>query len=218
MRVPDSLSGVLGIFGGMFDPVHHGHLRTAYELKVRLAIDRVHFVPAAQPPHRAPPDAPVELRLAMLEAALQGEPGWIIDRRELDRDGPSYSIDTALAMRSEYPDHVICLLLGMDAFLGLPGWHDWEHLLDVVNIVVARRPGARLPVEGPLGRLLEQRRIVPDASLSWAACGQIIVLDVTQLEISSSDLRASIRAGIEPKYLMPETVWRLIESSGCYAG
>jgi nicotinate-nucleotide adenylyltransferase len=218
MRLPASLDGVLGIFGGMFDPVHHGHLRTAYELKVRLVIDRVHFVPAAEPPHRAPPEAPVELRLAMLAAALEQEAGCIIDRRELEREGPSYSIDTALSMRAEYPRHAICLLLGMDAFLGLPGWRDWERLLDLVNIVVARRPGADLPLEGPLGRLLSERRIVPDANLSWAAAGQIVVQDVTQLEISSSELRASIRAGIEPKYLMPDAVWRLIETSGCYAG
>jgi len=217
MRVPESLEGVVGIFGGMFDPVHHGHLRTAYELRVRLAIDRVHFVPAAQPPHRAPPEASEALRLAMLEAALEHEAGWVIDRRELERQGPSYSIDTALELRAEYPRHALCLLLGMDAFLGLPAWHEWQRLLDVVNIVVARRPGAGLPEEGPLGQLLEARRVVPDARLPWAASGQIVVQDVTQLEISSSDLRASIRAGIAPRYLMPDAVWRLIESSGCYA-
>ena len=218
MRVPESLRGVIGIFGGMFDPVHHGHLRTAYELKVRLAIDLVHFIPAAQPPHRGAPEASAELRLAMLEAALEGEAGCVIDRRELEREGPSYSIDTALGLRAEYPDYVLCLLLGMDAFLGLPGWRDWERLLDLVNIVVARRPGADLPGDGPLGRLLDERRVVPGQELPWAASGQLVVQDVTQLEISSSDLRASIRAGIEPKYLVPDAVWHLIETSGCYAG
>jgi nicotinate-nucleotide adenylyltransferase len=175
-------------------------------------------VPAAEPPHRSPPEAPVELRLAMLDAALEQETGCVIDRRELERDGPSYSIVTARSMRAEYPRHAICLLLGMDAFLGLPGWRDWERLLDLVNIVVARRPGADLPIDGPLGHLLDERRIVPDADRSWVASGQIVVQDVTQLEISSSELRASIRAGIEPKYLMPDAVWRLIENSGCYAG
>lgn len=217
MKLPRSLKGTLGIFGGMFDPIHHGHLRTAYELKVRLAIDRVHFIPAAEPPHRPAPEAAAELRLEMLEAALENEAGCVIDRRELERAGPSYSIDTALSLRAEYPDHVICLLLGMDAFLGLPEWRDWERLLDVVNIVVARRPGADLPRQGPLGRLLDERRVVPEPALGWTVSGQILIQDVTQLEISSSDLRASIRAGIEPKYLVPETVWRLIESSGCYA-
>ncbi|HUF73556.1 MAG TPA: nicotinate-nucleotide adenylyltransferase [Gammaproteobacteria bacterium] len=218
MRVPESIDGVLGIFGGMFDPVHHGHLRTAYELRARLGIDRVHFVPAAEPPHRAAPEAPVELRLAMLEAALEHDPGSVIDRRELEREGPSYSIDTALDLRREFPDHALCLLLGMDAFLGLTGWRDWQRLLDIVNIVVARRPGASLPDQGPLGRLLAQRRVVPDAQLAWAVSGQIVVQDVTQLEISSSDLRASIRSGIEPRYLMPDSVWQLIQASGCYAG
>lgn len=217
MKRSKSLRGVLGIFGGMFDPVHHGHLRTAYELRVRLDIDRVHFVPAAQPPHRPPTVASTELRLAMLNAALGNESGCVIDCRELEREGPSYSVDTAMSLRAEYPDHVLCLLLGMDAFLGLPQWHDWQRLFDLVNIVVARRPGASLPADGALGQLLDERRVMPDSDPDWAACGQIVIQDVTQLEISSSDLRASIRAGIKPKYLMPDSVWRLIEASGCYA-
>lgn len=217
MRLPASLRGVVGIFGGTFDPVHHGHLRTAYELMQQLQIERVHFIPAAQPPHRPQPEAPARLRLEMLEAAVEGEPGCIVDRREIERDGTSYSIDTARSLRQDYPDHVLCLLLGMDAFLGLPEWHQWEDLFDLVNVVVARRPGASLPVGGELGRLLEARRIEPDANTCWAASGQIIIREVTQLEISATDLRNSIRAGIQPKYLVPDAVWDVIQTSGCYA-
>jgi nicotinate-nucleotide adenylyltransferase len=217
MKRTISQAGVLGIFGGTFDPVHHGHLRAAFELKTRLDIDRVHFVLAATPPHRGRPDASVELRLKMLEAALAGESDCLVDRREIDRDGPSYSIDTARSLRDEYPDHVLCLLLGMDAFLGLPEWHEWEQLLGVVNIVVARRPGASLPEGGELGRLLGDCQLTPDEQSTWQLAGQIIIQDVTQLEISSTDLRNSIRAGIEPKYLVPDSVWQLIETSGCYA-
>jgi nicotinate-nucleotide adenylyltransferase len=217
MRLPASLQGVVGIFGGTFDPVHHGHLRTAYELRQQLQIERVHFVPASQPPHRPQPEAPVELRLAMLEAALDGEAGFVVDRREIDRDGTSYSIDTVCSLRDEYPDHVLCLLLGMDAFAGLPEWHRWEELLDIVNIVVARRPGASLPGDGQLGYLLETRCIVSDAGTAWAAAGQIVVQEVTQLEIAATDLRRSIRAGIEPRYLVPDSVRDIIRKSGCYA-
>jgi len=217
MRLPGSLKGVLGIFGGTFDPIHHGHLRAAYELTAQLNIDRVHFIPASQPPHRPQPKASVELRLAMLEAALASQADTVVDRREIERDGTSYSIDTAKSLRDEFPDHVLCLLLGMDAFLGLPEWHRWRELLDLVNIVVARRPGASLPRYGDLGDLLEARRVLADPQGQWTAAGQIIVQDVTQLEIASTDLRKSISAGIEPRYLVPDAVWEIIRTSGCYA-
>lgn len=218
MKRGPGLRGVLGLFGGVFDPVHHGHLRTAFELKVRLGIERVHFIPVGIPPHRSEPEATAEQRVAMLEAALMNEPGCVVDRRELDRVGPSYTIDTVQSFRGEYPDHVLCLLLGMDAFLGLLGWRDWRGLLDLVNLIVARRPGARLPESGELAGLLADRRVMPAPSRAWARAGEILIQDVTQLEISSTDLRASIHDGIEPKYLVPAAVWNIIESSQCYAG
>lgn len=217
MRLPAPLKGVVGIFGGTFDPVHHGHLRTAYELQQQLDIERIHFIPAAQPPHRPQPEASAGLRLQMLEAAVEGEPGCIVDRREIDRLGMSYSIDTAHSLREDYPDHVLCLLLGMDAFLGLPEWERWEDLFGLVNVIVARRPGASLPGDGELGRVLESRRVTPDAETCWEAAGQIIIREVTQLEISATDLRNSIRAGLEPKYLVPDAVWDVIRTTGCYA-
>lgn len=217
MILSSDVAGVLGLFGGTFDPVHNGHLRTAFELRQRLGIDRIHFIPAGEPPHRDSPVAPIELRVAMLEAALGDFADSVVDARELAREGPSYSIDTAKSFRDEFPDHVLCLMLGMDAFLGLPMWHEWEALLQCVNLVVARRPGASLPRSGALGQLLDERRVLPDASRHWQTAGQIIVQDVTQLEIASTDLRASIRAGIEPRYLVPDAVWHIIETSGCYA-
>jgi nicotinate-nucleotide adenylyltransferase len=216
MRRPDSLAGVLGIFGGTFDPVHIGHLRTAFELRVRLGLDRVYFVPAAIPPHRPEPAAPAAVRVAILEAVLASDAYAVVDQRELLRDGPSYTIETAIEFRAQFPESALCLLLGMDAFLGLPAWRDWERLLTLVNIVVARRPGASLPSAGRLASLLDARRVDPRTA-SWAAAGQIVVQNVTQLEVSATDLRASIRDGIEPRYLVPESAWHIIDTSGCYA-
>jgi nicotinate-nucleotide adenylyltransferase len=218
VKRPATLAGVLGLFGGTFDPVHIGHLRTAYELRLGLGIDRIHFIPAAVPPHRVQPVASAGLRVQMLEAALASETDSIVDCRELDRAGPSYTVDTAASLRAEFPDHALCLLLGMDAFLGLPEWRDWERLLSLVNIVVARRPGAQLPDSGSLGGLLAANRVGTDSAVCWETAGQIIVRDVTQLEVSATDLRASIRAGIAPKYLVPDAAWNIIATSGCYAG
>jgi nicotinate-nucleotide adenylyltransferase len=217
MKLPPSLRRVLGLFGGTFDPIHNGHLRAAFELRQRLGLEKVHFIPAGQPPHRPEPVAGIDVRLRMLEAALQGEFGSVIDRREIERAGPSYTIDTVESFRHDYPDSVLCLLLGMDAFLDLPKWHRWQDLLGTVNLVVARRPGTTLPDSGEIGRLLQQRLVLPDAGQTWAQAGQIIVQDVTQLEISSTHLRESIRAGIEPRYLVPPDVGSIIAATGCYA-
>jgi nicotinate-nucleotide adenylyltransferase len=217
MKRSGTLAGVIGIFGGTFDPVHIGHLRTAYELRQRLAIDRIHFIPAAVPPHRPQPVASAELRVAMLEAALADDDSAIVDRRELEREGPSYTVDTAASLRAGYPQHALCLLLGMDAFLGLTTWHEWEGLLTLVNIVVARRPGAELPDSGRLGGLLAERRVSDPVAADWDLAGQVIVQDVTQLEVAATDLRASIGAGVAPKFLVPDAVWNIIVTSGCYA-
>jgi nicotinate-nucleotide adenylyltransferase len=126
----------IGIFGGTFDPIHYGHLRTALELKGLLALDKVHIVPCANPPHRTAPMSDGSLRLRMVAAAVAGEPGFVADDRELERAGVSYTIDTLASFRAELPGRSLCLLLGMDAFLGLPQWHRWGELIELAHIVV----------------------------------------------------------------------------------
>jgi nicotinate-nucleotide adenylyltransferase len=209
--------GAIGIFGGTFDPVHYGHLRTALELRDRLGFDRVHFVPAAIPPHRGTPVASPAVRLRMLEAALADEPGFVLDQRELEREGPSYSVDTAESLRREFPEQSLSLILGMDAFLGLPGWRDWRRLLSLVHIVVAHRPGCRPPSAGLLGELLGERGTDAAAEILGERAGRILIAGVTQLGISATALRDSIRAGLPARYLMPDAVWRIIDETECYA-
>jgi nicotinate-nucleotide adenylyltransferase len=207
----------IGIFGGTFDPIHYGHLRTALELLHALALAQVHFVPCANPPHRGPPMIDAHLRLAMVKAAIRGEAGFLADDRELERPGLSYSYDTLTSFRAEYPKRPLCLLLGMDAFLGLPTWYRWDELLGLAHVVVAHRPGWRVPTRGKLGALLRERRTRSPADLRRSVAGRVHVQPVTQLEISSTDLRASIRAGIDPKYLMPDNVRKIILKTECYA-
>src|SRR5690606_32888062 len=130
-----------GIFGGTFDPIHYGHLRTALELKHVLDLAVVHFVPCANPPHRATPMTDGALRMRLVQAAIADEPGFVADDRELERAGLSYTVDTLFSLRAEFKARPICLLLGMDAFVSLPQWHRWNELLDLAHIVVAHRPG-----------------------------------------------------------------------------
>ena len=144
----------IGIFGGTFDPIHCGHLRTAFELWQELRLEEVRLLPAGTPPHRDQLYASAELRLQMVRAAVADQSSFIVDDREVRRTGLSYSVDTLTELRREYPERSLCLLLGMDAFLGLPHWHRWRELLDLAHIVVAHRPGWRAPTTGPLGEVM----------------------------------------------------------------
>lgn len=207
----------VGIFGGTFDPVHYGHLRTAYELKHKLAFDSIRFVPCGEPPHRSAPITPGEVRVRMLEAAIATEPGFTLDLRELERAGPSYTVDTLRSLREELPHAPLCLLLGMDAFLDLPLWHEWHRLLEHAHLVVAHRPGWQAPRHGQLGEIIQGHAAASPRELRESPAGKIHIEPVTQLEVSSTDLRRSIRAGIEPKYLLPDSVWRIIVETRCYA-
>lgn len=206
----------MGIFGGTFDPVHYGHLRTAFEMLQALSFGEVRFMPCGSPPHRDEPIAPPELRLEMVRLATEGQRGFVVDDRELRRDGPSYSVDTLSALRGEFPLRPIALIIGMDAFLGLPKWYHWREILQLAHIVVAHRPGWRAPDVGPLGELLADRGTHRVADLHEAKAGHIYIHDVTQLEISSTEIRALVAVGRDPRFLMPDPVRKLIAESGCY--
>jgi nicotinate-nucleotide adenylyltransferase len=207
----------IGIFGGTFDPIHCGHLRTAFELWQELRLEEVRLLPAGTPPHRDQLYASAELRLQMVRAAVADQSSFIVDDREVRRTGLSYSVDTLTELRREYPDRSLCLLLGMDAFLGLPHWHRWRELLDLAHIVVAHRPGWRAPTTGPLGEVMVDHGTSSIRELHTRPAGCIYVHAGTQLEISSTELRALLVAGRDPRYLVPEEVRQIILETRCYA-
>jgi nicotinate-nucleotide adenylyltransferase len=207
----------IGIFGGTFDPIHYGHLRTALELESLLELEKVHIVPCANPPHRTAPMTDGALRLRMVAAAVAGEAKFVADDRELKRAGVSYTVDTLASFRAELPGRSLCLLLGMDAFLGLPHWHRWRELTELAHVVVAHRPGWSAPSTGTLGDLLSERRAPSVAAIAARPAGLVHVQPVTQLEISSTDLRDSLRAGRDPKFLVPDSVREIIIETECYA-
>lgn len=207
----------IGLFGGTFDPIHLGHLRTAFELQQTLGLTEVRFLPTGNPPHRDHPLADSNLRLAMVRAAVADETNFVVDDREVRRSGVSYSVDTLTELRAENPDRSLCLLLGMDAFLGLPNWHRWRELFDLAHVVVAHRPGWKAPTQGPLGELMVDRGTGSVQELHRVPAGRIYIQAVTQLEISSTELRQLIVAGRDPRYLVPDSVRDIIRETRCYA-
>ena len=207
----------IGLFGGTFDPIHYGHLRTAFELWLTLKLAEVRFLPSGSPPHRDETVASAELRLAMVKAAVADQPAFVVDDREVRRKGLSYSVDTLTELRNENPDRSLCLLLGMDAFLGLPSWRRWRDLLELTNVVVVNRPGWKAPLSGPLGEVLVDRGTGTIRDLHEHKAGRIYVHAVTQLEISSTELRQQLVAGRDPRYLVADPVRRIIIETGCYA-
>jgi nicotinate-nucleotide adenylyltransferase len=207
----------IGIFGGTFDPIHYGHLRTAYELYTKLDLGEVRFIPSGIPPHRAAPVASGALRLRMVVAAIAGQPGFVADDREVQRAGPSYSVDTLSELRAAHPHRPLCLLLGMDAFLGITAWYRWQQVLELAHVVVVRRPGWQDVPDGVLGELVRARASRTAADLSAGIAGRIHLEQVTQLEISSATLRATMRDGEDGKYLVPDEVLAIAGAAGCYA-
>jgi nicotinate-nucleotide adenylyltransferase len=181
-----------------------------------LRLSEVRFVPSADPPHRNSTFAPAKLRYRMVEVAVADQPGFTVDDCEFRRDGPSYTIDTLSAVREENPDVSLCLITGMDAYLGLTGWYRWDEILNLAHIIVAHRPGWKLPDTGELGELLAANGTTSVDDLHGSPCGRIYDHAVTQLEIASTEIRALIAAGRDPRFLMPDSVREVIVDSGCY--
>ena len=194
-----------GIFGGTFDPVHFGHLKPTMDVKLALDLDQVRFLPNSIPPHRELPWLGTEQRIKLLQTALEPLPGFIMDTRELERPGKSYMVDTLASLREDFPDGSFCLILGMDAFAGLPQWHQWQKILDLCHLVITQRPGFSWP-KSPELQALEACQVADVAELKKADAGGILVQSVSQLDISSSDIRQRLQAGQPIKGLVPEAV------------
>ncbi len=208
----------IALLGGTFDPVHHGHLRLALECLERLEAQQLRLIPAARPPHRATPGGSPEARLAMLQLAVAGQPDFVVDDRELRRRGPSYTVDTLIELRRELgPQVPLLLLLGLDAFLGLPSWHRADELLTLAHLVVVHRPGWPLPSgDAPPLPLLREAAPASAAAIAEQPHGRVWHLAVPALEISASAIRELCRSGRSPRWLLPDEVGQYIAQHRIY--
>jgi len=208
---------MIGVLGGTFDPIHLGHLRPALEILQDLPLQAVRFIPLRTAVHRTQPVATAAQRLAMVRIAVAGQPGFIVDDRELRRTGNSYSYDTLASLRAELgPRLPICLLMGLDAFAELPTWHRWRDIAELAHLVVMRRPGAEAVTAPELQRWMEPRSTRDPAALARVPGGSVLFRDLTQLDISATTIRARITLGLSPRFLLPEGVLAFIEREGLY--
>lgn len=206
----------VGIFGGTFDPVHFGHLRAAVEAREMLELSDFRLLPAGSPPHRGDTAASAAQRLEMLRLAVAGCEGLAVDDREVRRSGFSYMADTLAEIRSEEGDAPLLLLIGQDAANALDLWHEWRSLFGLAHIVVLRRPDAHFDCRGTLRDEIEQRRVRDAAQLHAAPYGRVLSLEITQLDISATNIRALLAAGRSARFLMPDTVIDYIREQGLY--
>ncbi len=214
----------VGLFGGTFNPIHVGHLRAAEEVGEALDLERVVFVPSAQPPHKRHGEgdviAPPAARLAWVRAAVAGNPRFSVDAIEQARAGPSYSVDTLRAYAAEPRRPRVVFVIGSDAFVDLGTWREPAALLSLADFAVMTRPPA------PLGALAEWLppdfarvfELAPDGrSARHREAGTWIrTVGITALDVSSSDVRARLRAGRSVRYLLPDGVHDAVVASGIY--
>jgi nicotinate-nucleotide adenylyltransferase len=185
----------LGMFGGSFDPVHVGHLIVAEAAADILQLEKILFVPARVQPFKiGQHSASAEDRVAMLQLAIAENPRFSLDRREIERAGPSYTVDTLRELHSETPQDALFLLVGADAAWDLPRWHDAELLTRYADLIALSRPGLE----------------IPDFEMISEA------VDVPAINLSATHIRQSISKGVSLRYLLPSAVLEYIESNGLY--
>ena len=215
MDMPDALVSSdsprpLGLLGGAFDPVHIGHLRSAIAVREELQLERVDFIPAAQSPLKGGAALTAEHRLAMLQLAVRDVPGLDVDARELERPGPSYTVDTLKALRAEYgAARPLLWIVGSDILTTLSQWSRWRELLDHAHLVVMARPGASDP-EDEVKTWIAAHRIEGNLAVTQPA-GGLVVVRQPLLDIASSQIRTLIAEGRDTRFLMPDAVMEYIE-------
>jgi len=218
------MSDLIGVYGGTFDPIHLGHLRPALDVVEAFDLEKCHFIPCSIPHHRMQPSASAEQRFDMVAAAIALEPRFIMDSRELNRDGISYTIDTVKSIRNEAKkNQILCLIIGIDAFMKFDQWHCWNDILNFCHVIVTHRPGwnvekildsTNLSLE--LRNVISRCRVSNGIELKNSDYGKIIFHLVTQLDISATKIRRMLAENKSIRYLVPDEVITVINNQNIY--
>lgn len=213
----------VGIFGGTFDPVHYGHLRTAIEIVEHFKLSELRILPCGTPPLKQAARASSQQRMRMLELAFNGQPDIKIDTTEINREGPSYTIDTLTTIRKSLKEVPIILFLGTDTLPTINQWHRWEELLDLAHLVFITRPGWELnaiesdnKLPAVVKQLILENEVKDIDKLYAIDAGNILMFPTRQLNISSSDIRSMVQNNKSTQFLLPDNVIHYIETENLY--
>lgn len=209
----------MGIYGGTFDPIHIGHLRTALEMQQQLDLEQVRFVPCNNPVHRDPTIATAAQRLSMLQLALQDQKIFQVDTRELDRNTPSYMLLTLQSLADDFPQHSLCLALGLDAFITFDQWHRWQEIIDYAHLIIIERfplTFSCIDQSPSLAQFIRGKTTTLKEDLQKKS-GCIFLFRPTQLEISATQLRNMFAKRLSTNFLIPQQVIDYIEANALYA-
>ena len=218
----NSGSPLVGIFGGTFDPIHYGHLRVAEEIVETVGLQKMYFVPAGMPRLRHSPVASSQHRVEIVRLAIQKNPDFVLDEREIYRDGVSYSIDTVREFKQEFGEEVrLCFILGADAFIKLPEWNNWKELFNLCHFIVSTRPGYTFTLikellSKELREECSQRWVSNTETLKKETSGLIFIASTTMLDISATSIRAHIAVGRNVRHLVPSVTVNYISKNKLY--
>lgn len=209
---------LIGLLGGTFNPIHFGHLRMAQELTDALKLSEVRFIPSANPPHKAAPKVSAQQRAQMVQLAIDDNPLFKLDRRELERTGASYTIDTLISLREELGKNAsLCLMMGSDAFTKLDSWHRWQEMLDYCHIILVQRPNSKTEkLSDKMTAFLSEHYTENIDDLAEKSAGYIHMQAITAQDISATNIREKLALGCSPKYLLPDNVLNYIQQHQLY--
>ncbi len=212
----------IGVFGGTFNPIHLGHLRSAEEVREGHRLDQVLFIPSARPPHKhAGPIAAAEHRLAMVRLAIARNPYFRVSTLETDRGGRSYSVDTLRSLHGRLPTAELFFIIGMDAFREIGTWKDYESIFTLCDLVVTSRPSfPERPLRALLPVAVRRQFCYRDDSrtLEHRTGHRIVFQRISDLAISASAIRQRLKTGHSVRYLVPTAVERYLARHRVYAG
>ena len=207
---------MIAIFGGTFDPIHLGHINMAQQCVQQCKLDTLYFMPCAIPAHKAKPGISDEHRINMLKLAIENNPHFAIDYRELNREGASYSLLSLKELRAENPSSPIMFLIGMDSFNSLDKWFKWQEIVELCHIVVYQRPGQHCQVSGELAVYKENAFTEQLSQLQQTHAGKLFFLDGLQVNAASSEIRKKLHLNDNIAELLPTTVSQYIAQHHLY--
>ncbi len=206
----------IGLLGGTFDPIHLGHVHIAEQLREKIPLEHIQFIPCGQPPHRKPPMANPHDRLTMVKLAIADKPHLTVNDIESTRPGPSYTLDTVKALRTIFPNRSLCFILATDEFAHFNEWHKPQEILKYCHLIIVNRNPSEIPKADWVQRLFQAHQVFHPEALLQNLSGKIFVQEIPFLPISATEIREQLRQGKTPKKELHEGVLTYIQKQGLY--